>query len=48
MSFDLDSDDQHLLDAMQWPYPRTTFWRGAYDTHPDLRVEFFTVCGVRR
>ena len=28
------------------PLTRTTFWRGAYDTNPDLRAEFFTVCGV--
>ena len=30
------------------PLTRTTFWRGAYDTNPDLRAEFFTVCGVHR
>jgi len=30
------------------PLTRTTFWRGAYDTNPDLRAEFFTVCGVRQ
>jgi len=29
------------------PITRTTFWRGAYDSNPDLRAEFFTVCGVR-
>jgi GTP cyclohydrolase IA len=28
------------------PLTRTTFWHGAYDTNPDLRAEFFTVCGV--
>ena len=28
------------------PLTRTTFWRGAYDANPDLRAEFFTVCGV--
>ncbi|MGH2498395.1 MAG: GTP cyclohydrolase I [Ktedonobacteraceae bacterium] len=28
------------------PLTRTTFWRGAYDTNPDLRAEFFTVSGV--
>ena len=28
------------------PITRTTFWRGAYDTNPDLRAEFFTVSGV--
>lgn len=28
------------------PLTRTTFWRGAYDTNPDLQAEFFTVCGV--
>ena len=30
------------------PLTRTTFWRGAYDTNPDLRAEFFTICGVHR
>jgi GTP cyclohydrolase IA len=30
------------------PLTRTTFWCGAYDTNPDLRAEFFTVCGVHR
>jgi GTP cyclohydrolase I len=30
------------------PLTRTTFWHGAYDTNPDLRAEFFTVCGVRQ
>lgn len=28
------------------PLTRTTFWRGAYDTNPDLRAEFFTACGI--
>jgi GTP cyclohydrolase I len=28
------------------PLTRATFWRGAYDANPDLRAEFFTVCGV--
>jgi GTP cyclohydrolase I len=28
------------------PLTRTTFWRGAYDTNPALRAEFFTICGV--
>jgi GTP cyclohydrolase I len=28
------------------PLTRTTFWRGVYDTDPDLRAEFFTVSGV--
>lgn len=30
------------------PLTRTTFWRGAYDTNPDLRSEFFTACGIHR
>jgi GTP cyclohydrolase IA len=30
------------------PMTRTTFWRGAYDEHADLRAEFFTICGVHR
>lgn len=30
------------------PLTRTTFWRGAYDTNPDLRAEFFNVCGIHR
>jgi GTP cyclohydrolase I len=30
------------------PMTRTTFWRGAYDEHADLRAEFFTTCGVHR
>jgi GTP cyclohydrolase I len=30
------------------PLTRTTFWRGAYDSNPDLRTEFFTVCGVHQ
>ena len=24
---------------------RTTYWRGNYDNHPDLRAEFFRLCG---
>ena len=28
------------------PLTRTTFWRGAYDTNPALRAEFFTACGL--
>ena len=28
------------------PSTRTTFWRGAYDTSPALRAEFFTACGL--
>jgi GTP cyclohydrolase IA len=30
------------------PLTRTTCWRGAYDTNPDLRSEFFTACGMHR
>jgi GTP cyclohydrolase IA len=30
------------------PMTRTTFWRGAYDEHAELRAEFFTICGVHR
>ena len=30
------------------PMTRTTFWRGVYDEHADLRAEFFTICGVHR
>lgn len=26
---------------------RTTFWRGVYDDNPQLRSEFFTICGQR-
>ncbi len=29
------------------PVTRTTFWRGAYDSDPDLRDEFLAICGVR-
>jgi GTP cyclohydrolase I len=29
------------------PLTRTTFWRGEYDTNPELRAEFFNMCGVR-
>ena len=28
------------------PMTRTTFWRGAYDSNPALRAEFFTACGL--
>jgi GTP cyclohydrolase IA len=28
------------------PITRTTFWRGTYDSNPDVRAEFFTACGV--
>jgi GTP cyclohydrolase I len=27
---------------------RTSFWRGAYDEHPELRAEFFTAAGLQR
>ena len=30
------------------PLTRTTFWRGAYDSNPALRAEFFTACGLHR
>ena len=30
------------------PLTRTTFWRGNYDTDPDLRAEFFVACGLHR
>ncbi len=30
------------------PLTRTSFWRGAYDSNPALRAEFFTACGVHR
>jgi GTP cyclohydrolase IA len=30
------------------PLTRTTFWRGEYDNNPELRAEFFNMCGVRR
>jgi GTP cyclohydrolase I len=26
---------------------RTTYWRGNYDSDPQLRVEFFALCGLR-
>jgi GTP cyclohydrolase I len=29
------------------PLTRTTFWRGEYDNNPELRAEFFTMCGIR-
>jgi GTP cyclohydrolase I len=29
------------------PLTRTTFWRGEYENNPELRVEFFNMCGVR-
>lgn len=25
---------------------RTTFWRGVYDTEPELRARFFRICGL--
>ena len=30
------------------PKTRTTFWRGAYDTNPALRAEFYVACGLQR
>ena len=30
------------------PMTRTTFWRGAYDSNPALRDEFFVACGLHR
>ncbi len=30
------------------PLTRTTFWRGAYDSNPELRAEFFAICGVNK
>lgn len=30
------------------PMTRTTIWRGAYDSDPALRAEFFTACGLPR
>jgi len=30
------------------PMTRTTFWRGAYDTNPALRAEFYVACGLQR
>lgn len=30
------------------PLTRTTVWRGAYDSDPALRAEFFTACGLPR
>jgi GTP cyclohydrolase I len=30
------------------PMTRTTFWRGAYETDPALRAEFFVACGLPR
>jgi GTP cyclohydrolase I len=29
------------------PVTRTTFWRGEYDSNPELRAEFFNMCGAR-
>ena len=28
------------------PMTRTTFWRGEYESNPDLRAEFFKACGL--
>ncbi len=28
------------------PMTRTTFWRGEYESNPDLRAEFFKECGL--
>ena len=28
------------------PKTRTTFWRGEYESNPDLRAEFFKACGL--
>ena len=30
------------------PTPRTTVWRGAYDTDPALRAEFYTISGLSK
>jgi GTP cyclohydrolase I len=30
------------------PMTRTTFWRGAYDSNPALRAEFYVACGLQR
>src|SRR5258706_3306809 len=30
------------------PMTRTTFWRGAYDSNPALRSEFYVACGLQR
>lgn len=30
------------------PMTRTSFWRGEYENHPDLRAEFFTACRLER
>ncbi len=29
------------------PLTRTTFWRGEYENNPELRAEFFNMCGAR-
>jgi GTP cyclohydrolase I len=29
------------------PLTRTTFWRGEYENNPELRTEFFNMCGKR-
>ena len=29
------------------PLTRTTFWRGEYENNPELRAEFFNMCGTR-
>jgi GTP cyclohydrolase I len=29
------------------PLTRTTFWRGEYESNPELRAEFFNMCGAR-
>lgn len=44
---------QHLCTQMRGvravlPRTRTTFWRGAYETDPALRAEFFVACGLPR
>jgi GTP cyclohydrolase I len=30
------------------PMTRTNFWRGEYETNPDLRSEFYVACGLQR
>ncbi len=45
-------DAYHLCTQMRGvressPLTHTTFWRGEYENNPELRAEFFNMCGVR-
>ncbi|MBI4307789.1 MAG: GTP cyclohydrolase I [Chloroflexi bacterium] len=43
----------HLCTQMRgvretFPLTRTSFWRGAYESDPNLRTEFYIACGLQR